>query len=304
MHSFATFLELTASFFHSIFRLNMYTSPAYFMAFVCAGTLYCLVTYFSERQRIPTQQTKKVSAKRAAIDDVANSMTMCGMLTVYDGCILGCMLLNIATKGSIASFETLGISYAGTHFGLPSQQAGVLVATCGSVGVIALLSMGTFAKYFSDIQLICGGMAVMAVGIISLTGFNELEDEGIENPKWRYFLAIFMIYSVGYPIGHTAVIGMFSKSKLRCIVQSHKGNHVCVQDLTLCFSVVGRRPQGLLLGYFASAGSLARIFFPILSGFIANFEDIVVMFIILVVVLVVAIGFVTYNGRTLSMLSS
>jgi len=205
------------------------------MAFVCAGTLYCLVTYFSERQRIPTQQTKKVSAKRAAIDDVANSMTMCGMLTVYDGCILGCMLLNIATKGSIASFETLGISYAGTHFGLPSQQAGVLVATCGSVGVIALLSMGTFAKYFSDIQLICGGMAVMAVGIISLTGFNELEDEGIENPKWRYFLAIFMIYSVGYPIGHTAVIGMFSKSKLRCIVQSHKENHVCVQDLTLCF---------------------------------------------------------------------
>lgn len=68
--------------------------------------------------------------------------------------------------------------------------------------------MGHLAQFLSDIQLICGGMVVMAAGIVSLT---TLDDEG--NASWRFICAIFLIYSIGYPIGHTAVIGLFSKSK-------------------------------------------------------------------------------------------
>lgn len=49
----------------------------------------------------------------------------------------------------------------------------------------------------------------MAIGILSLTAI----DEDGANSSWRYYLLIFMIYSIGYPIGHTAVIGLFSKSK-------------------------------------------------------------------------------------------
>jgi ceroid-lipofuscinosis MFS transporter 7 len=53
-------------------------------------------------------------------------------------------------------------------------------------------------------------MAVMVVGILSLAFVPEDPDN---NPSWRYLFAIFMVYSIGYPIGHTAVIGLFSKSK-------------------------------------------------------------------------------------------
>ena len=49
----------------------------------------------------------------------------------------------------------------------------------------------------------------MVTGIMSLT---FLDDEGV-NPEWQFALAIFLLYAVGYPIGHTAVIGLFSKSK-------------------------------------------------------------------------------------------
>lgn len=169
-----------------------------------------MTRFFQDRHRVAVQKPKKASKKRELIEEVANSSALWGLLTVYDACILGCMLLNIATKGSIASFETLGIAYAETHFDMLSQQAGSLVATCGTIGVFALLSMGKLSKIFSDIQLICGGMIIMALGIVSLTGVTE----GVENSSWRYFLAIFMIYAIGYPIGHTAVIGMFSKSTL------------------------------------------------------------------------------------------
>ena len=69
--------------------------------------------------------------------------------------------------------------------------------------------MGHLARFFSDIQLICGGMLIMSCGVLSL-GF--LEQDAV-NPSWTFLTAIFLIYSVGYPIGHTAVIGLFSKSE-------------------------------------------------------------------------------------------
>jgi ceroid-lipofuscinosis MFS transporter 7 len=119
------------------------------------------------------------------------------------------MLLNVSTKGSIASFETLGVSIAQSHFQMMSARAGAIVAACGTVGVCALLSMGYLAVYFTDIQLITGGMVVMAAGIASLTSLEE----GVQNKSWRFMLSMFLIYSIGYPVGHTAVLGLFSKSK-------------------------------------------------------------------------------------------
>lgn len=200
-------------------------------------------------------------------------MTFVG-LSVYDCCILGCMLLNVSTKGSISAFETLGVSIAQSHFNMESSRAGLIVATCGSIGVMSLLSMGHLAKFLSDIQLICGGMLIMSCGVISL-GFLE---QDVVNPSWKFCTAIFLIYSVGYPIGHTAVIGLFSK-------------------------IVGRRPQGVLLGWFASAGSLARLCFPIMSGYVTNYFGISSLFYVLMCVLLLSTFITMYSRETLIFLS-
>ena len=200
---------LMESLLASLFRFNMYTAPAYFMATIIACVIGVMVLYFRDRVRLNiAKDKKKKSQKRAAIDEHASKITFIG-LTVYDCCILGCMLLNVSTKGSISSFETLGISLAESHFDMPSARAGTIVASCGTVGVIALLSMGHLTTILTDIQLVSSGMMVMAAGVLSLCFIEENDD----NPSWRFSVAIFMIYAVGYPIGHTAVIGMFSKSK-------------------------------------------------------------------------------------------
>ena len=119
-------------------------------------------------------------------------------------------MLNVSTKGTIGAFETMGISLAESHFDMESSRAGAIVGTCGTLGVVALLSMGYLSQKFTDIQLICGGMVIMCAGILSLVFL----DDDQANPSWQYVFAIYMMYSVGYPIGHTAVIGLFSKSKL------------------------------------------------------------------------------------------
>lgn len=156
--------------------------------------------------------------------------------------------------------------------------------------------MGRLSQLLSDIQLISGGMIVMAIGILSLTA---IEEDG-ENSSWRYLLSIFMIYSIGYPIGHTAVIGLFSKSK-------SSSNERCSDDqaklIFLLHTVVGRRPQGTLLGWFASAGSLARLVFPIVSGYVEHYLGFLALFYILTGVLSVSTFVTLYNQKTLSMLS-
>ncbi|KAL3944347.1 MAG: hypothetical protein SGBAC_001594 [Bacillariaceae sp.] len=191
-----------------LIRINMYTAPAYFMSVIVALTLYMLSKYFQDRSRSQNpKDIKKKSAKRSAIDDHANQMTLVG-LSIYDCCIVGCMMLNVSTKGSIGCFETLGLSIADSQFGIESTMTGTIVGICGTIGVVSLLSMGKLSQFFNDIQLISGGMFVMAIGILSLTA---IEEDG-DNPSWRYILSIFMIYSIGYPIGHTAVIGLFSKN--------------------------------------------------------------------------------------------
>eukprot|EP00978_Attheya_sp_CCMP212_P016508 scaffold43285_cov44-Attheya_sp.AAC.2 len=242
------------------FKLNEYTAPAYFMTL--------------DRPRMKgAAKTVKKSSRQTAVDAIANNTTWFG-ITVYDACILGCMLLNVTTKGSIACFETVGITFAATHFDMTNSRAGVIVATCGLLGVFALLSMGHIAKFLTDIQMISGGMFVMCLGALSLADIPE----GAHTASWRYYVSIFMIYSIGYPIGHTAVIGLFSK-------------------------IVGRRPQGTLLGWFASAGSMARMAFPVISGYIARYGDMSILFYMLTSVLGLSIFFVFWNKNTLETLS-
>ena len=279
----------------SVVQLNMFTAPAYCMTLVLALTLACILTFFQGRNRFTT--TKK-SKKRLAIDQAANKMTWVG-LTVYDCCVLGCMLLNVSTKGNIASFETLGLVIADELFGLEESQAGFTVALCGFLGVIALLNMGHLERNFSDVTIITTGMMIMCVGI---GGMSFLQAQ--ENASWKYVLSMFLIYSLGYPIGHTAVIGMFSKST--CCSQSNfqrymlARSHIPLSPVT----VVGRRPQGTLLGWFSSAGSFARVVFPILSGYVSEFSSIQTLCVFLTCALLLSSAFILWAKDTLTLLSS
>ena len=176
------------------------------MTILTVIALIILVVKFENRGRFVTG--KKAKDPRA--NEYASEMVCFGYLTLYDATILGCMLLNIATKGSIGSFETVGIRYAESHFEMLNSRAGVVVGSCGTLGCISLLSMGRLSKYVRDFHMIIFGLFTMSLGIISLAFLSEDQ----VNAQWRYMLSIFLVYSIGYPIGHTAIMGLFSKSKI------------------------------------------------------------------------------------------
>jgi len=154
------------------------------------------------------------------------------------------LVLNVITKGSIGCYETLGVAYAQANLDLPGPTTGYYVAACGAVGVAFLLSFKQLGRLFDDVELILYGIAVMVVSCVfmirrAIPAAADADLLGI------WISAMFAMYGVGYPVGHTAVIGWFSKA-------------------------MKNRPQGMLMGLFASAGSLARIVFPICTGLVAD----------------------------------
>jgi MFS family permease len=172
--------------------------------------------------------------------------------------ILGC-LLNIATKGTIAVYETMAVQYDIVLLHGSSMQTGLVVSISGALGAIVLFFFNQLTIRFSDFSLIVGGMTLMCLSC-GILGFSNNFISAI------FFISVAVMYTAAYPIGHTAILGMFSK-------------------------IISDGPQGEMMGWFASSGSIARVVFPILAGVISNTFDDRLIFIVMSMVLVIAILF-------------
>jgi len=230
--------------------LTAFTLPALTMAVLAVLALLLLLLVFKDPPRTPAAEESSTHSRPGTPAPAADELltgppeggcVRCGSWTKHDGVVLGGLLLNVTTKGTIAMYETLGSEYAIETYGWDPAKAGVAFSAFGAMGVMALLSFRGLVKRFNDVQLVLGGVLVMAGCCLLLV---HLGGEAIA--LWRFLLSVGVMYSSAYPIGHTAVLGLFSK-------------------------IVGKGPQGAMLGWFGSAGSLARIIFPLLAGTMSHF---------------------------------
>lgn len=76
----------------------------------------------------------------------------------------------------------------------------VLVMVTVVVEQVSLLSMRVICRYFDDVQIVLGGMGVMIVACVMFV-FKPEGRSGLPLFLW----GVFLMYSIGYPIGHTAV---------------------------------------------------------------------------------------------------
>ncbi len=143
----------------------------------------------------------------------------------------------------IAVFETLTGVFAEKYFDWDSLRVGTIVSLCGAMGVFVLLCVPLLLRYLRDSDLVIGGLAVMLLSCLSLiqTLFSQATGVSVH----MLYVSLALMFTFGYPVGHTAVVGMFSK-----------------------LSRTG--PQGKMMGIFGSIGSLARIVFPLVSGIVAD----------------------------------
>jgi len=191
-------------------QINEFTAPVLFMTFMSIVTLYLLYFHFQDTEH-GLSTTKANSARQKLRDDVGNTTICFGRVTTYTACLVACMILNAFTKGPMSCFETLGVEFAESRFDMHRAQAGSIVATMGLIGTIALMLLRLYFNKYDDTVTISFGIIFFIMGI-AMNFFLDRENPQ-NNSDWIYVISMFMSYSIGYPICHTALIGLFSKSK-------------------------------------------------------------------------------------------
>lgn len=130
--------------------------------------------------------------------------------------------------------------FVSKHFQWDTIRLGITISVCGLFGVVILLCFPLILRYIQDTDLIIGGLALMLLSCLSL-----IQSLSPITSEQRVYGALILMFATGYPIGHTALIGVFSQ-----------------------LSKTG--PQGKMMGIFGSFGSLARIVFPLSSGIVVQ----------------------------------
>ena len=191
---------------------------------ICLCNTVIVYTFLSDRKKEKKKKIYKVVTshfKRANIPESVKvgqqKVSWLGNVATLDAVYAFCMFFNMISKGSFGAFEAIGVMIAEDNFELGSEQAGYTVASFGIVGVFALLLMGKFGHTMSDTQMTWIGTIFMTFGALVMVHWPS---EELPLSVFRYYFGIFCVYGFGYPVGHTANIGLFSKSKIQKIIFS------------------------------------------------------------------------------------
>lgn len=183
-----------------------YGLPAYFIMLM---SLYCVIALLVEFKNLPTataetmEKATGTNGENGKGDKKGKGADSSVVLFI----IVVMILLNVTTKGSIAVYETLGSQIATADYGMSTNAMGLLITSAGGVGFVQLLMFKVFwTKYFNDFELMLGGIAVMMVAQLIMLQYTTAQPSFL-----RYLASVVLMYAIGYPIGHTAVLGAFSK---------------------------------------------------------------------------------------------
>eukprot|EP00178_Gracilaria_changii_P007298 TRINITY_DN232_c2_g1_i1.p1 TRINITY_DN232_c2_g1~~TRINITY_DN232_c2_g1_i1.p1 ORF type:complete len:623 (+),score=145.43 TRINITY_DN232_c2_g1_i1:426-2294(+) len=151
--------------------------------------------------------------------------------------LLVCLLVNVVFRGVVAELETVCTPFLMEQYALHYASASYRISAMGFVGLLVYVAFKPIATRFSDRSLLLFGLLLVLLGCAPLAVLPL----AARLPLAAYVLCVGVTWSVGYPLGQTAVLALFSK-------------------------VLGALPAGGLLGLFSATGSVARISFAMLAS--------------------------------------
>jgi hypothetical protein len=93
------------------------------------------------------------------------------------------------------------------HHYITNQSLGAIVTCAGIVGTINnFLFKAFWVKNFTDITLITGGVITILIALLLIINWGP----GTGTSVGLYIFSLYVVYSFGYPVGNSAVLGSFS----------------------------------------------------------------------------------------------
>jgi len=209
-------------------RVDEYTAPGYFMAFLCAWMLCATAWTFDAKAGyhvhpfvVSDDAVKKTERQKK------------GRPLTPDGAGLALLLFCFfAHFYSFAIQETITTPFVQARFGWSQQQVDYLFAGVGLLSLATSFVVAELAKVCSDLTLL-----VLSL-VLGLVGSLALVDEPLAPPlsSGRFFFG-FVNITCAFPFGRNVALAMFSK-------------------------VLGPTPQGSWMGLMFVVGALPRCFGP------------------------------------------
>lgn len=150
-----------------------------------------------------------------------------------------CLLVNVVFRGVVAEFETVSTPFLMEQYGLSYGEASIRISIIGFFGLFVYLGFKPISRAFVDRILVMFGLMITVIGCMPLS----IPAVAQHLPAIAYVASLGLTWSVAYPIGQTAVLSLFSK-------------------------VLAGLPAGGFLGIFSATGSIARVIFAMVAGYI------------------------------------
>ncbi len=122
---------------------------------------------------------------------------------------------------------------------------GNFLLVLGVVGLVAYKACAAVTQRFGEVETLNFGLAVLAVGFSFLVDVFEIA--GVLSPT-RMWIGMILLWSIGSSLAQIVIISLFSK-------------HLQINQSTKMF-------QGIWMGWITAFGSIGRIVFPFLTGWL------------------------------------
>lgn len=227
----------------SFLPLNGFTYPAYMLMFANALCMLLIHSFYIDppleamsggySRPTPAQQILPDTNIYAAIFEAPRADTL--SLTI-------CLIVNIVFRGIIAEFETISVPFLMEQYGITYAVGSYFLSGVGLIGLAVYLCFKPISERFHDRFLVVVGLALTMIGCLPLAmRFLSMRLSVI-----TYVVCLGLTWSIGFPIGQTAILSLFSK-------------------------ILSGLPAGSFLGIFSASGSIARLGMAVVASNLWNF---------------------------------
>eukprot|EP00741_Cyanophora_paradoxa_P023919 tig00021682_g23101.t1 len=173
-------------------RLDAVTAPAWLLVAASGALAAALARRFEEPSASKAEQI------------TGGGVSELGRLPALPLAV--CLCINFAFRGVLAVVETIGTVITSQYFHLEAMGSGLLFAAVGLLGMAVFLSIKRLSGRFGDAALVLAGLLLASLGFLALACLDA------QRPHVPVFLAgLALVWTLGYPLGQTAILSLFSK---------------------------------------------------------------------------------------------
>jgi len=219
--------------------IDQFTSAGFLLALINFLMMIVIIIWYPNRKPVTLEHvdsSTKSKSKKDASSSIPQSMYWIGALVF--------IALNFVARGVLALLETTGapvfMDAWSDDDGDSVKDTSNMMLLLGLGGLVIFALIDWLEKYIAEHWLLSASFLMIGSGGLFLFDYTG---NGVSLAQ--FIIGASLIWSIGSPIAQTIILSAFSK-------------------------ILGSKPQGEMMGWIGSAGSVGRIVFPLLGGFLGN----------------------------------